>query len=130
LVIDVERGHIRRFVQAIGETNPIYLDEGAARAAGYDRIPAPPSFAVALRANDPREGVPIDWKKLLHGEQEFTFQRPLLAGDRLTIIGRIAEVYVKEGKSGPMDFMVLETIATDGGGATVFVARSLTVIKR
>jgi acyl dehydratase len=130
LVVDVERGHIRRFAQAIGDANPIYFDEAAARAAGHPRIPAPPTFAVALRANDPREGLELDWRKLLHGEQEFTFARPLYEGDRLTVVGRIADAYVKSGKAGEMDFLVLETVATDAAGARVFSARSLVVIRR
>lgn len=127
---EIERGHIRRFVEAVGDPNPIYVDEQAARAAGYPRIPAPPTFATALRARDPREGLDIDWRKLLHGEQEFRFERPILAGDRLTVVQRIAEAYVKSGKSGEMDMMVLETVGSDNAGATVFTARSLVVIKR
>ena len=130
IVVDVERGHIRRFAEAVGDTNPIYVDEAAARAAGPPRIPAPPTFAVALRANDPRGGIELDWRKLLHGEQEFTFARPLYAGDRLTIIGRIAAADVKQTKSGVMDVMVLETVATDGDGARVFSARSTVLVRR
>jgi acyl dehydratase len=127
---DVERGHIRRFVEAIGDPNPIYVDEAAARAAGHPAIPAPPTFATALRPNDPRQGMDIDWKKLLHGEQEFRYERPLYAGDRITVVGTIAEAYVKAGKSGEMDMMVLETVGSDAGGKPVFSARSLVVIKR
>src|SRR5262245_16426888 len=88
LTVDVERGHIRRFAEAIGDPSPIYVDEAAARAAGHPRIPAPPTFATALRARDPRHGMDIDWKKLLHGEQEFQLERPIYAGDRLTLVGR------------------------------------------
>jgi acyl dehydratase len=130
LVVDVERGHIRRFAQAIGDPDPIYVDEAQARAAGYERIPAPPTFAIALRANDPREGMDIDWRKLLHGEQELAFERPLYVGDRLTIVGRIADAFVKSGKSGDMDFLVLETVGSDERGARVFTARSVVVVRR
>jgi acyl dehydratase len=130
LTIEVERGHIRRFAEAIGDGNPIYVDEAAARAAGHPRIPAPPTFAVALRANDPRAGIDIDWRKLLHGEQELVFHRPLYAGDRLTIVGRIAEAKVKETKAGVMDVMVLETVATDDDGASVFTSRSTVLVRR
>ena len=130
LVVDVERGHIRRFAEAVGDTNPIYVDEAAARAAGHPRIPAPPTFAIALRANDPRGGIELDWRKLLHGEQEFIFSRPLYAGDRLTIVGRIAAADVKQTKSGVMDVMVLETVASDADGGQVFVARSTVLVRR
>ncbi len=130
VVLDVERGHIRRFAEAVGDPNPIYVDEAAARAAGPPRIPAPPTFAVALRANDPRAGLDIDFRKLLHGEQEFVFSRPLYAGDRLTIVGRIAAADVKQTRSGIMDVMVLETVARDGDGAHVFTARSTVLVRR
>ena len=130
VVLDVERGHIRRFAEAIGDADPVYVDEAAARAAGHPRIPAPPTFAIALRANDPRGGIDIDWRKLLHGEQELDFARPIYAGDRLTIVGRIADAAVKQTKSGVMDVMVLETIATDGDGARVFTARSTILVRR
>ena len=130
IVLDVERGHIRRFAEAVGDPNPIYVDEAAARAAGHPRIPAPPTFAIALRANDPRAGIDVDWRKLLHGEQELIFTRPLYAGDRLTIVGRIAGADVKETRSGVMDVMVLETEATDAAGARVFRARSTVLVRR
>jgi acyl dehydratase len=130
VVLDVERGHIRRFAEAVGDSNPIYVDEAAARAAGHPRIPAPPTFAAALRANDPRGGIDLDWRKLLHGEQELTFVRPLYAGDRLTLVGRIAGAAVKETKSGVVDIMVVETVATDGDGARVFTSRSTILVRR
>jgi acyl dehydratase len=123
-VYEVERGHIRRFCEAVGDDNPVYFDDS------LPRTPAPPTFATALRANDPREGVDIDFRKLLHGEQEFVYQRPVFSGDRLTVVGRIAEAYAKEGKAGVMDFIVTETRATDGDGQLVFSARSTAVIKR
>ena len=47
---EVEKGAIRRFAEALGETNPIYFEEAAARAAGYRSIVAPPTFPTSLRA--------------------------------------------------------------------------------
>lgn len=130
LTVEVERGHIRRFAEAIGDANPIYVDEAAARAAGHPRIPAPPTFAIALRANDPRVGIDIDWRKLLHGEQELVFDRALYAGDVLTLTARIAGADVKTTKSGTMDVMILETEARDAAGQRVFVARSTVLVRR
>ena len=126
---EVEKGHIRRFAEAIGDTNPIYTDEAAARAAGHPRIPAPPTFAVALRPNDVRAGMSIDMRKLLHGEQEIELSRPLYAGDVVTVVQRVADIYQKQGKSGAMDFLVLETTATDAEGQLVARTRSTLVIK-
>lgn len=130
LVYDVERGHIRRFAEAVGDPDPIYRDDDAARAAGHPAIPAPPTFAATLRPNDPREGLDIDWKKLLHGEQEITLHRPLYAGDRLTVVGRIAEAAVKETRSGVMDTLVVEALGSDASGAPVFTSRSTVLVRR
>ena len=130
LTLDVERGHIRRFVEAIGDDNPIYIDEAAAKAAGHPRIPAPSTFATALRPPDPRVGIELDWRKLLHGEQEYDFARPVYAGDRLTLVARIAAADVKQTKGGVMDVMVLETTAHDGDGRRVFTARATILVRR
>ena len=120
---DVERGHIRRFAEATGDDNPAYLDDDAP-------LPAPPTFAIALRAPDPRAGLEIDFTKLLHAEQSLTFERALVAGDRLRVQATIVDAYAKEGKSGVLDFMVIETVGTDPGGAIVYRARSTTAIRR
>jgi acyl dehydratase len=130
LTLEIERGHIRRFADAIGDPDPIYRDEAAARAAGHPRIPAPPTFAAALRPNDARAGLDIDFRKLLHGEQEFELRRPLYAGDTVTVVQTIADIYEKTGRAGAMDFMVLETVGRDPDGEVVFIARSTVVVKR
>jgi acyl dehydratase len=130
LTLDVERGHIRRFAEAVGDPNPVYYDEAAARAAGHPRIPAPPTFAVALRPNDPRAGMDIDWRKLLLGEQELLLDRPLYAGDRVTLTGRIAATELKRTKAGAMDVLHLETIANDAHGVRVFLVRTTVLVRR
>jgi len=130
ITLEVERGHIRRFAEAIGDDDPIYRDEAAARAAGYSTIPAPPTFATALRPADVREGIAIDWKKLLHGEQRYLYQRPLMAGDRVTLVQTIKDIYEKQGRSGVMDFIVMETTAHDERRELVYTAISSAVIKR
>jgi acyl dehydratase len=130
VVLPVERGHVRRFADATGDDNPIYRDADAARAAGYERIPAPPIFAIALRPPDPREGLDVDFTKLLHGEQTLRYERALMCGDELTVQATIVDAYAKAGKNGPMDFMIIETVGDDPAGRRVFTARSLTVIRR
>jgi len=131
VVWHVERGHVRAFAAAIGDANPIYYDDEAAVAAGLPGIPAPPTFPVALRPRDVREGMAIDWRKLLHGEQSYTFRRPLFVGDRVSVVARIADISEKRGKSGTMDVLVIETTGTDVvGGQVLFVGRSTTLVRR
>jgi acyl dehydratase len=127
--LDIERGHVLRFAEATLDDDPVYRDLDAARAAGHPAIPAPPTFAIALRAPDPRVGLDIDWTKLLNGEQTLTYSRPLYVGDAVDVQQRIVEAYVKEGKAGAMDMMVLETTG-HVDGVLVFTSRSLIVIRR
>ena len=55
---EVEKGRLKFFAKAIGETNPIYMDEAAALQAGYKALPAPPTFTMALDMEGP-ELLPI-----------------------------------------------------------------------
>jgi hypothetical protein len=46
-VLPIERSRLQFFAKAIGETDPVYTDPAAARAAGYPDLPAPPTFMFA-----------------------------------------------------------------------------------
>lgn len=105
----IERGRLRFFAKAIGETDPVYTDLDAARAAGYPDLPAPPTFLFAAELDSGASsallemlGVPI--AKILHGEQGFTWHRPVCAGDTVTVRPRIADIYDK--KAGALEFVV------------------------
>jgi hypothetical protein len=50
---NVEKGRLRFFANSIGETNPIYSDEDAARDAGHPALPAPPTFTMVLDTDGP-----------------------------------------------------------------------------
>jgi acyl dehydratase len=129
-VNEVEKGAIRRFAEALGDDNPLYHDEEYARNTRHGGIIAPPSFPVSLRVgSNVREGLPIDNRKVLHGEMEFEYFRPLRAGDVITCQARIVDYYTKEGKSGTMEFIVTEITGIDASGKDVFKSRSTTVIR-
>lgn len=131
VVYEVDKSHIRHFAQAVGDPNPLYHDEAAARAAGYPSLVAPPTFATVFRAGaDLREKMNLDWKRILHGEMEFRYHGVVCAGDTITAQARVADVYSKEGKSGGMDFLVTEIDCTNQKGEKVLTARSVTVIRR
>jgi acyl dehydratase len=94
---EVGREKIREFAEAIGDLNPVYYDRAAAQALGYDDVIAPPTFAVVItmRASaqviqDPALG--LDYSKVVHGEQSFTYQRPIQAGDVLQVISSIESI--------------------------------------
>ena len=101
-VNEVEKGAIRRVAEALGETNPIYFEEAAARAAGYRCVVAPPTFPTTLRAgSDLREGLLLSpGKHLLQAEQSFEYARPIVAGDKLTVRSKVVEVSQRITPSG------------------------------
>lgn len=108
----VEKGRLRFFAKAIGETDPVYLDEGAARAAGWPSLPVPPTFLICLDMgrDDPYDYIDtlgIELGKVLHGEQRFDYYGMAFAGDRLTFDSRITDIYQK--KAGAMEFVVRDT---------------------
>ncbi|MCY1437583.1 hypothetical protein D9M71_537500 [compost metagenome] len=125
---EVEKGRLRFFAKAIGETDPVYTDEAAARAAGYKSLPVPPTFLLCLESEgrNPQAIVEdvmgFDLGRILHAEQEFTYHRMAFAGDVLTFDTRIADVYEKKG--GALTFVVQETRITNQDGEHIADLRS------
>jgi acyl dehydratase len=131
VVHEVEKGAIRRFAEALGDPNPIYVDEIAARAAGYPSLVAPPTFPVALTTNERfRHSLDLGTRSILHGEQQFEFTRPVVAGDRITVRSKVADVQERAGASGPMDVIVLEDEGRDDKGELVFRTRAMLILRR
>lgn len=110
--ITVEQGQLKLFAKAIGETNPIYFDEAAAKRAGHKDIVAPPTFGSCLKLLAPQEKptyeeLGLDFKKLLHGEEKIEYFLPIHAGDKLTLVTEISDIYDKKG--GALEFIVRVT---------------------
>ena len=75
-----------------------------------------------------RPKVPMDLKRVLHGEQEYEFLKPIYAGDVLTAVSRVADVYEKHGKrGGTMTFVVTETEFKNAWNEVVATARQVTI---
>jgi acyl dehydratase len=128
---EVEKGSIRRFAEALGETNPIYFEEAAARAAGYRSVVAPPTFPTTLRAgSDLREGLLLSpGKHLLQAEQNFEYARPIVAGDKLMVRSKIVEVSQRQTPSGLTDVVVIEDEGRDESQDVVYRSRQLWVVR-
>ena len=129
----ITRSRLRAFAKATGQTDPLYTDVDAAKAAGHRDLPVPPTFffGIALEAPEPFgrfTELGIDLRALLHGEQEFRYHRMAYAGDELSTRSRIVDVYQKKG--GELQFLVDETDVTDQNGAAVATLRNTTVVRR
>lgn len=118
---EVEKGRIRAFADAIGDDNSLYQ--------GDDPI-APPTFATCFRDGEFTilQDLNVDLRKLLHGEQEYEYHRPIKPGDVLTCTPRIASLKSKETKKGTMDFLTTEVQIT-ANDELVCVARSTVAIR-
>ena len=131
--ITIEPESIKDFARGIGETDPLCLDEAAARAAGYSNVVAPPTFPIAFMAESMNADLffelGLDITSIVHGGQEFEFFRPVVGGDKLTLHGRIADLWEKQGRSGNLVFVVMEAAARDMDGNPVYTSR-ITLISR
>ncbi len=113
---DVERGRLRFFAKAIGETDLIYTDEEAARRAGHPDLPVPPTFFFCLEMDrtDPYgwfDDLGVELPKVLHGEQRFQYHRMAYAGDRLRFESTVVDIYDKKG--GLLEFLVQDNRITN-----------------
>ena len=128
--VEVEKGAIRRFAEAIGDPDPRYRDEAAARAAGHPGIVAPPTFPVTFRApEEPAWTRHLDRRRILAGGQGFEYIRPIVAGERLCCRIHFVGVDDKDGKSGRMELLQQEIRGEDEAGKPVFVHRRTTVYR-
>lgn len=128
--VEVEKGAIRLFADAIGDPNPLYRDEAAARQRGLPGLLAPPTFPASFRPPTRQPWLlPLEEGRILAGEQRFSYTRPVVAGDVLTCTFRLAEVTEKEGRSGTLEFIRQELKAVDPEGRPV-VTNTRVVIYR
>jgi len=109
LTTAVEQGQLGFFAKAVSEKNPIYTNNDRAKEAGYKAIPAAPTFGFSLNLATPNPfaymqemGVPLG--RVLHGEQKFTYHKPIVAGDIITLQRTIKDIIVK--KNGKMELII------------------------
>ena len=131
----VERGAIRRFAQAIMDPDPWYADDAAAQAGRFGQIVAPPLFPLhALRraagtpdplsaaVADPHfdgfgqlstilglESLDLPLKRFLNGGSDHTMFSLARMGERISVLSRYEDLYVKDGKDGPLVFAVIHS---------------------
>jgi acyl dehydratase len=108
---EVSRVKIAEFAEAIGDGNPLYRERAAAQAAGYPDVIAPPTFPIvvtmaASRAAVADPGLGLNYAMVVHGEQRFTYSRPLHAGDVVTAQSTISGIR----EVGSLTMLTTETV--------------------
>ncbi|MEP7329794.1 MAG: MaoC family dehydratase N-terminal domain-containing protein [Betaproteobacteria bacterium] len=128
--VDVERGAIRKFADAIGDPSLLYRDADYARAMGYDGIIAPPTFPTCFRpAVEPPWFEHLDRRRVVAGQVSFDYQRPIVAGMRLACTLKFVGVDDKAGSKGRMELLHQAMEGRDDTGELVFVAGRTTVYR-
>jgi acyl dehydratase len=125
----VGREKIREFASAIGATEAIHHDPEAAKTSGYLDVVAPATFPIVVTApvieqliNDASLG--LDFSRVVHGEQRFSYARPIQAGDSLICECTITDVTERAGNG----FLTTRTkISTDGGDLVVTALQKMVV---
>ncbi|HTU02760.1 MAG TPA: MaoC family dehydratase N-terminal domain-containing protein [Candidatus Sulfotelmatobacter sp.] len=150
----VEPGAIRRFYQAVMDDDPTYWDPASPGAKRYGGVVAPPMFPLhAFRrppgtpdplsrvAGDPNfDGVtrdfglglppvPVPLPRLLNGGNEVEVYALARPGDRIRAKSRYVDIYQKEGKSGSLVFIMVETIYANQNGATLLKALQAHILR-
>ena len=130
VVYAVGREKIREYASAVGETNPLYLDVEAARAAGYADVVAPPMFAVVYASRsvapaifDPEVG--LNFAMMVHGGQEFRWGPLVVAGDEITTTTTVKDI----SDRGGMGFYVFESVSENQRGETVCTATWTNIVR-
>jgi acyl dehydratase len=144
----VERGPLTVFAEAVLDRDPIYRNADAAAAAGFDGIPAPPTYPFVMQhwgrfeeLQGPSEGhldvvsgiLGVLLKEgglILHGEQSFHHHRPIVAGDVLEGKGSVVDAYAKESNGKTMTFIVEETVWRDQASGEPVSSTRFNVIHR
>ena len=138
-IMDVEKGAIKRFADAVGDYNPLYWDEDYARNSRYGGIIAPPGFfgwpsrwevmpiLTELGAELRQAMTKGGYSRLLDGGIEYDFFLPVRAGDVLVATPTITAIREREGKGGNLIFCATEIVYMNQNGNVVAKARSTVV---
>ena len=128
VTVTVGRDDVLRFADAIGEDNPLFRDPEAARRAGYPEQLAPPTFVTRMQILTSAqvvldEELGLNYSMVVHGEQAYEWRRPVVVGDVLSAVPRIADIYAKKAN----EYLVIEAEIRDARGETVVVGRTILI---
>ena len=113
VTLEVEKGAIARFSEAIEDPNPLYTDEVAARRSRYGGIIATPTFLRNLRTERLELPFEEEFQRVLDGGSEWEYFESVRVGDRITAVNRVTDVSERAGRLGPMIFVSTVTTYTN-----------------
>jgi len=111
-----DKDRVIAYAKALGETNPLYLDEEAGKAGPYGTIIAPPLFYNMFSLQGGLDPQVKFGNAGFDGGQHVEFFEPIRAGDTISAKTQVADVYAKTGRTGTMVFTVRRTTFTNQNG--------------
>lgn len=123
----VERGAVKVFANAIGDPHPLFIDEAYGKRSRYRENLAPPTFPRTF-AQGNVEGLDLPTKGLIHGEQVYEYNRPLLIGEEVYVYSEVKDYQEKEGKSGTMGLLTMMTCGETRDGEVIFSSTQVIIM--
>jgi acyl dehydratase len=122
----VEHGKVVEFARAVHALDAAHTDADAAAARGFGSVVAPPTFsAAAAHWTPPTAGdMGLDLRRVLAAGAEWEYSGAIVAGDVLTVTGRVADVTTKTGRRGGMTLITRENTFVNQRGELVLTVRS------
>ncbi len=111
----VEGEHVRRFADAVGDDGtfvPPTFVTAPEMAAGLQRVVADDELG-------------LDFSRVVHGEEEYGWSRPIRVGETLEVVATIESIRTRGGHG----FLTLRTEMRDADGEPVVTARSSLVVR-
>ena len=134
--IEVQRNKIDELTTAIGDANPVYHSREAAQAAGFPDVPISPTTPTMFSSwgNRQRESsladVGINVARILHGEEEYEYLKPIYPNDILTGTTTLVDGKTRRGSNGSsMDILTLETRYVNQHNQPVLSTRTTIVVR-
>lgn len=136
MVLEVEKGAIKKYADATDDLNPLYWNEEYAKKTRYSSIIAPPGFfGWPVKPSRPmplfvdvmeeliKSFEDAGFSRIVDGGIEYDFNIYVRAGDILVAIPKVADVYAREGKRGKLLFGIIETTYINQNGDIVATSR-------
>ena len=137
--VEIEHAPVMLFARAVKDRSAVYASERAARAAGFERVPVPPTYTFVMASAgafpdiQPEGGTGSMYANTgadagsafareglyLHGEQHFTYHRAVRVGDVLEGRLRASKPVARSARRGPMEVTYFQTNWTDVSGEPV-----------
>jgi acyl dehydratase len=136
---ELGRASIRYFALALGDDNPLYVDDAYAKAAGYPSVIAPPTLIceTCQYAHRPpnEEGyighewaLPVAGCRLIRAGNEYEFMRPVFPADRISVTWTLEDIVERGASRGGTQLFVTSVARyRDAAGDIVAVNRETLV---